>query len=123
MKSRYRPPPQDSMLTDIDDSIFLFEKLGKCVIKHKKKYKESDRDDIIIYNAEKDSQELEDNFKIGSTTTPSLTKQIKSIVTKYWDSFCSAGARRPIIGYEFSINTGNHTPVCKYNSDSSDSHL
>ena len=113
MRSSYRPPENTNNLQDIDDSIFYFEKLGKCMVKHKQQYKESDRKDIIQYNANRNQSELDKNFKIGSSATDAVTKQIKNIVMKYWDSFCTDGARRPILGYEFSINTGSHTPVCK----------
>ena len=34
------------------------------------------------------------------------------MVKKYWDSFCKKGARRHILNYEFSIDTGTAKPVC-----------
>ena len=113
MRSSYRPPADSNNLQDIDDSIFYFEKLGKCVIKHKQKFRESDRNDIILYNDSKHEEELNSNFKIGKSASVNLEQRIKRIIKKYWDSFCTDGARRPILGYEFSINTGTHTPVCK----------
>lgn len=113
MRSSYRPPDNANNLQDIDDSVFHFEKLGKCMVKHKRQYSESDRKDIIHYSIDQHQNELNKNFKIGPSATNTITKRIKDIVIKYWDSFCTDGARRPILGYEFSINTGTHTPVCK----------
>lgn len=113
MRSEYKPPAEDALLKDVDDSVFLFEKLGKCVVKHRKKFTEGDREDIIAFDPLRHEEELTKNFKISKTASPEIRARIKSIVTEYWDSFCAEGARRPIIGYEFSINTGTHTPVCK----------
>jgi hypothetical protein len=34
------------------------------------------------------------------------------MVHKYWDVFHEAGVRLPILGFEFTINTGGSQPVC-----------
>ncbi len=56
--------------------------------------------------------ELTKNFKIGKNVNSATRSRILKLVKSHWDSFCSRGARRPILGYEFTINTGNHTPLC-----------
>lgn len=104
--------PQET-LHDVDEGVFMFEKLGKCVFKLSEQWKDSERDDVIEFNPEKDEEELQKNFKIGTTVEPKVKERITELIKKYWDCFCSEGARRPILGYEFSINTGTHTPVCK----------
>lgn len=92
----------------------MFEKLGQCVFKLQEKWKDSERDDIIQFNPAEDEEELHKNFKIGAAVETRIKDRILDIVRKYWDCFCSKGARRPILGYEFSINTGTHSPVCKF---------
>ena len=37
---------------------------------------------------------------------------IHGIVKKYWDCFCKRGARRPILVYDFLIDTGSAKLVC-----------
>jgi len=37
---------------------------------------------------------------------------VTNIVREYGDCFDKQGATRPIIGYEFGIDTGNTKPVC-----------
>ena len=37
---------------------------------------------------------------------------IQKLVTVYWNYFAKGGIKRPILGFEFAIDTGNHTPVC-----------
>ena len=37
---------------------------------------------------------------------------IAAIIREYWDVFDPSGALRTILGYEFSIDTGAHKPVC-----------
>ena len=114
-KNNYIPTATSN---DIDDSIFLFEKLGHCVVKaDSKTWQDNDRDDLITYLSDpKDKAEFEDNFKIGPDVPTAVKATIESLVKKYWDCFCGRGARRPIIGYEFSIDTGQSKPVCKYAS-------
>ena len=39
-------------------------------------------------------------------------KLITDIIIEYWDSFAKEGTKRPILGYEFGIDTGGDKPVC-----------
>ena len=102
--------------SDIDEDNFLFSKLGKCITRDATAWTNIERNDIIHFDATIHSAEFDKNFIIGDKVSASLKNKITKIVQKYWDSFCSDGARRPILGYEFAINTGSHTPVCKFNS-------
>lgn len=106
-------PDESSHYLDIDEECFVFRKLGKCAIKRQEAWADIPREDIIKFDPLTFSKELVDNFKIGETVQNDIRNQILDIIKKYWDSFASEGARRPIIGYEFAINTGSHTPVCK----------
>lgn len=115
VKSKFKPDP--APLPDIDEGVFIFEKLGQCVFKQHEKWKNSERTDLIFFNPEKDTEELMANFKYGDKDNnlgDDTKSRILDIIKKYWDSFCSEGARRPILGYEYAINTGSHTPVCKF---------
>jgi hypothetical protein len=100
---------------DIDDGIFAFEKLGKCVFKPNASASRKDipqRDDLIFFDDAKDKEELFTNFKHGTAASSEDIQAIVTIIQQYWDCFCNDGAKRTILGYEFAIDTGNHTPVC-----------
>ena len=51
-------------------------------------------------------------LKIGKSVDPTTKDSLISLVNTYWDCFCEEGARQPIIGYEFDIDTGSSKPVC-----------
>lgn len=110
-KNKYTPPMQ---IDDIDEGLFLFEKFGKCIFKPSTKWQDNLRTDLIEFNPETHKKELEDNFKIGTNATSETKAIILNLIKEYWDCFCGDGARRPIIGYEFSIDTGQSSPICKY---------
>lgn len=111
MTNKYKPPDYN---TDIDEGVFSFEHHGRCVYKPKvTAWEESSRTDLIEFNDSKDMPELEANIKIGKGASESDRLEIIQMVQRHWDAFCSEGCRRPIIGYEFAIDTGTSTPVCK----------
>jgi hypothetical protein len=112
MQNKYQPDPT-THYSDIDEDNFMFPKLGKCIIKTDEIWENHRRDDIIKFDESIHNEELEKNFVIGDGVSLDTKERIYQIVKKHWDSFCSEGARRPILGYEFAINTGSHTPVCK----------
>ena len=57
--------------------------------------------------------EFDKNFKLGqSELAQKLQNQISQLIQKYWDCFANEGAQRPIIGYEFAIDTGQSKPIC-----------
>ena len=49
---------------------------------------------------------------IGNVASEADIDIIKDIIKEYWDCFCERGCHRPILDYEFGIDTGDHTPVC-----------
>ena len=53
-----------------------------------------------------------ENLKVGSNVLTVYQDKVKEIIMKFWDFFCVKGTRRPILDYEFSINTGASPPVC-----------
>jgi hypothetical protein len=112
MQNKFKPDPIHHY-SDIDEANFLFPKLGKCILKTEVPWTTFNRNDIITFDTTLHESELLQNFIIGSEVSTDIKNQIVNIVKKNWDSFCGDGARRPIIGYEFAINTGSHTPVCK----------
>ena len=39
-------------------------------------------------------------------------EHIRKIVEAFWDIFDQIGLKRTMLGFEFAIDTGSHTPVC-----------
>ena len=111
MKNSYQPPDYN---TDIDTGVFDFQNYGHCVFRPNTMLNIPERDDIISFDSDNDSSELIKNLKFGSSPTAEEYKTtITNLIKSHWDSFCSKGACRPIIGYEFAIDTGTSAPVCK----------
>jgi hypothetical protein len=70
------------------------------------------RDDIRIFEPDRDMDEFLAGFRIDSTIDPTLDAAVRAIVQGNWDCFYEEGARKCIVGWEFSIDTGAATPVC-----------
>ena len=70
------------------------------------------RDNIIAWESATHSKELADNFKIDKDIPPHIRKMVISLIMKYWDAFDEGGVSRPVLGYEFCIDTGVSPPVC-----------
>ena len=69
------------------------------------------RDDVVEFELQTDSAELEGNLRLNGCP-PELQPKIKEVITEYWDVFCERGLRRPIRGFSFQIDTGDAEPVC-----------
>jgi hypothetical protein len=107
--SKYTP---EEYANDIDDGFFDYEVYGRAVFRPKTRWTPGTRSDIIEFVAERHTEELMKNLKVGEHVDSETKEKIISIIQKYWDCFCAEGARRPILGYEFGIDTGSAKPVC-----------
>jgi hypothetical protein len=96
---------------DMDDGVFLFEKFGKAIIQTPLIFK-NECTDIHTWDAGRDTAKFEKDFIIGSNVAADVCAEIISIIQQYWDCFYSEGIRKPILGFEFGINTGASPPVC-----------
>ena len=103
--------PLDST-NDIEEGVFDYHRYGKTVFRPATKLKDSTREDYITFDPEVDMAELDNNIRIGECVAHNHIATINGIVKKYWDCFCKRGARRPILNYEFGIDTGTAKPVC-----------
>ena len=97
---------------DIEEGTFDYQQYGKTVYRNKDAWKDIKREDYIFYEHKKHESEFKDNIRIGMGVAHGHKAIITGIVQKYWDCFCKEGAKRPILNYEFAIDTGNAKPVC-----------
>jgi len=113
----WRPKPENKYIpldygTDIDDGVFDFSHYGHTDFRPTDRWADRDRTDIIKFDEAEDLVELQTNLKVGATVLPEYKVKVEEIIKKYWDCFCLKGARRPILDYEFCIDTGASPPVC-----------
>lgn len=107
VKSTYDP---EVKYDDVDEAKFIFKKYGKAVFRIKA-WELGVSNDIIDFKSVENAVML-DSLKI-SENVPSVSKgMIRKLVTVYWDCFAEEGIKWPILGFEFGIDTGQHTPVC-----------
>ena len=111
----WRPKPQNRYIPldygdDVDEGVFDFAHFGKTVFRPKIRWADKPRHDIIQYDKLKDEEELTANLHVGNNIEKRHSDAIILIIQKYWDSFCKRGARRTILDYEFSIDTGAAKP-------------
>ena len=92
--------------------MFDFAHYGNTVFRPAKRWADKQRIDIIIFDEAIDRKELEDNLRTGKSVTTAHEAQLINMIIKYSDCFRLRGARRTILDYEFSIDTGASPPVC-----------
>ena len=107
LQSEYiEPDPAPDILDGME---IIFKDFGKSL--RKKPEKPPPRDDIIYFDEAKDAKELQTNLRWRDCPVehqPAITNLIK----QYWDVFAEEGLRRPILGFECRVDTGDVKPVC-----------
>lgn len=107
IKSQFKP---DAELTDVDEDNFIFRQYGNAVFRATP-WTPGERTDVIMFDSARFDKEFQ-KVSIGSTVDTDTAAKIRTIVKNFWDIFVAEGIRRPMLGFEFSIDTGSHTPVC-----------
>ena len=69
------------------------------------------RDDIITWDFTTHNKELHDNLKIDKDIPKHIREKVILFNRYYWDPFDEGGVSRPVIDYEFCIDTGVSPPV------------
>ena len=67
--------------------------------------------DMIDFKTSNNTATL-DSLKIYNGAPSTSRSTISKLVKIYWDCFVEEGIKRPILGFEFAIDTGKHTSVC-----------
>lgn len=107
-KPEDRFEPEDELF---DDDLFIHCKYKRCMYKSRDVGTGQCTDPIRLWEDDKDTAELNDNLKVGCNCTLELQVKLEGIIRGHWDSFYKEGARRPVLGYEFAIDTGKSKPV------------
>ena len=108
--SKYTTPDLDDK--DLDD-LLDYSQYGKCVYKPKLCWDSGDvRSDLMLFDPDQHSTELSKDLSFHPSVDSVTQSKVIDIIKRYWDCFIKEGAKRPIKGYEFGIDTGGSKPVC-----------
>ena len=110
--NRYSNPDQDT--NDIDEDLYLFPSYGRGAIFRQTvpPFDHSiQRADRILWNATEHQAEFNKAVKLPKTLPQHIQAKLTTIIQLYWDSFIASGVNRPVLNYEFCIDTGTATPV------------
>ena len=105
--SQFEP---ETVYDDVDEGVFIFKQYGRAIFRSKP-WEPGVRTDVIHFNKKQDIRLL-NNLKIRKSAPEPAKKMITDLIIAYWDCFVEEGIKRPILGFEFAIDTGKHTPVC-----------
>ena len=100
------------MYDDVDEGFFIFKQYGKAIFRSEP-WEPGVRTDIIEFDPDRDSTLLK-NIKMRESDPLPANEMVTQLITVYWDCFADDGIKRPILGFEFAIDTGTATPVCEY---------
>ena len=90
-----------------------YGQFGKCIFKSNLSWTDdSGREDIIFFDCHAHHAELQKGLRFDDSIDENTRGAIVNIIKKYWDCFVQDGTHRPILGYEFGIDTGGAKPVC-----------
>ena len=92
--------------TNLDEDLYTFKSYGKKM-KRAESWTLRPRSDVVPWYSSLCQQELDENFNIDIMTDDFTRKAVLQIMKDNWDSFCEVGAARPMLDFEFCINTGN----------------
>ena len=100
--SQFEP---EAAYDDVNEGVFIFKQYGKAIFRSKP-WEPGVRTDIIQFNRERDSALL-GNLKIRESAPEPAKVMITELIIAYWYCFEEEGIKRPILGFEFAIDTGN----------------
>ena len=84
-----------------------YSQYGNCLYRTDLSWSDdSVRNDSIHFDGDDHTTELNQGLRFDPTIDASTQDTIVDIIKKFWDYFVKEGAQRPILGYEFIIDTG-----------------
>ena len=90
--------------------MYVLKHFGKA-IKRSPTWTPRPRTDLNFWNESSFLAELTKDLTIDATIDPTIKHSIPTIIQDNWDSLCEEGASRPMVDFEFCIDTGDSKPV------------
>ena len=112
------PKPKDKFVSspvyqDVDDDLFLSPANGLAIRRTIKQPPQlENRTDLITWDRDLYEPQLKRDLQLSDNITTIIQDAILRIIRDNWDAFDKQGVNRPVIGYEFCIDTGGSSPVC-----------
>jgi hypothetical protein len=98
---------------DVDDNVFVFEQYGKSMRRSVPPFQQTRlASDIRTWDPLCDQAEFDKNFCINPDVSSEIKAAVIDIIQNYWDCFYSEGVCKPILDFEFCIDTGATAPIC-----------
>ena len=113
-----RPKSKDEFVSspvhqDVDDNLFLSPANGLAIRRTIKQPPQLEkRTDLITWDRDLHEPQLKRDLQLSDNTTTIIQDAILRIIRDNWDAFDEQGVNRPVIGYEFCIDTSGSPPVC-----------
>ena len=106
----WRPKPKDKFVSspvhqDVNDDLFLSPANGLVPQIGKRTY-------LITWDRDVHEPQLNRDLQLSDNITTIIQYAILRIIRDNWDAFDEQGVNRPVIDYEFCIDTGGSPPVC-----------
>ena len=108
LQNKYTPP---YYVIGIDDGVFDFDFCSKTYFCPKQIWKKRQRNNLIPFTKYLHQKELQKNLRVRPDLDSQTCAIVTNIIIKHWGCFCKEGHWRPILEYEFSIDTGTATSV------------
>ena len=86
------------------DGIFNYKVYGKSLFKPNLYWEDRNRDDIIVFNENLNSEEITKYLRVGSKIAQHTKDKTISTITNFWGYLRKEGEYHAIILYEFTID-------------------
>ena len=110
MKYKFIPLPPHP---DVDEDLYLSPSCGLAIRRIKPHPpKITNRDDLLLLNECLHAPQLTKHLHLSNSIDAEVQDTILQVIKDNWDAFDEHGVNRPVLGYEFCIDTGASPPVC-----------
>ena len=109
MKDKFIPLPPHP---DVDEDLYLSPSCGLAIRRTKPHQpKITNRDDLLLWNECLHVPQLTKHLHLSNNIDPEVQDTIFQVIKDNWDAFDEHGVNRPVLEYEFCIDTGASPPV------------
>jgi hypothetical protein len=109
VKNIYEEPEFE--LPEASSLDWAYKPLGKTMLQNKIPVPADTRENTIEFHPETYDGEFDQNIQWWDCPNE-IKPAIEAIIKEYWDCFAKEGMKRPILGFEFNIDTGKSKPIC-----------
>ena len=90
---------------DVDDDLYLSPAYGLAIRRTKETPPPSTRNDLILWDENIYLSHLQTHLHLRNDMDVNVRHAILRIIKQNWNAFDEKGVSRPVLGYEFCIDT------------------